>query len=42
MADGWPRLFKKSVDPTVLVELITRAGNEVVDGSDSVDSIEIP
>ncbi len=32
MADGGPRLFKKSVDPTVLVELITRGGDEVVFG----------
>jgi Protein of unknown function (DUF1559) len=42
MADGSPRLFKKSVDPTVLVELITRGGNEVVYGSDSGEAIEIP
>ena len=42
MADGWPRLFKKSVDPTVLVELITRGGNEVVYGADSGEGIEIP
>jgi hypothetical protein len=42
MADGWPRLFKKSVDPTVLVELITRGGSEVVYGSDSGESIDIP
>jgi RNA polymerase sigma factor (sigma-70 family) len=42
MADGWPRLFKKSIDPTVLVELITRGGKEIIFGSDSGESIEIP
>jgi hypothetical protein len=42
MADGWPLLFKKSVDPTVLGELITRGGNEVLSGSDVGEIIEIP
>ena len=41
-ADGLPRLFKKSVDPTLLVEMITRGGNEVIDWSDSGEGIEIP
>jgi hypothetical protein len=41
-ADGWPLLIKKSVDPTLLVELITRGGNEVLFGSDVGEVIEIP
>ncbi len=30
-ADGFPRLFKKSLDPTLLVEMITYGGGEVID-----------
>ena len=41
-ADGCPRLFKKSVDPTLLVEMITRGGSEVIDLSDSGEGIQIP
>jgi hypothetical protein len=41
-ADGFPRLFKKSLNPTLLVEITTRGGGEVVDLSDSGEGIQIP
>jgi Protein of unknown function (DUF1559) len=30
-ADGWPRLFKKSLNPNLLVQMITYSGNEIID-----------
>jgi RNA polymerase sigma factor (sigma-70 family) len=43
MADGCPLLLlKKSVDPTVLGDLITRGGNEILVVSDVGEIIEIP
>jgi RNA polymerase sigma factor (sigma-70 family) len=41
-ADGVPRLFKKSLNPTLLVEIITRGGGEVVDLSDAGEGVQIP
>ena len=41
-ADGSPRLFKKSVDPTLLVEMITRGGGEVIDLSNAGEGIQVP
>ncbi len=41
-ADGYPRLFKKSLDPTLFVEITTRGGGEIVDLSDSGEGIQIP
>jgi RNA polymerase sigma factor (sigma-70 family) len=41
-ADGFPRLFTKTVDPTLLVHMITRGGGEVVDLSDAGEGIQIP
>jgi RNA polymerase sigma factor (sigma-70 family) len=41
-ADGFPRLFKKSLDPTLLVEMITYGGGEVIDLSGAGEGIRIP
>ena len=41
-ADGFPRFFKKTVDPTLLVEMITRGGGEVIDLSSAGEGIHIP
>ena len=44
-ADGSPRLFKKSLDPTVLVNMITRGGFDVVDLGDYShvgEAIQVP
>ena len=41
-ADGAVRLFKKSLDPTLLVEMITRGGMEVIDLSIAGEGIHIP
>jgi RNA polymerase sigma factor (sigma-70 family) len=41
-ADGAVRLFKKSLDPTLLVEMITRGGGEVIDLSNAGESIQVP
>ena len=41
-ADGFPRLFKKSLDPTLLVEMITHGGGEVIDLSSAGEGIQIP
>ncbi len=40
-ADG-ARLFKKSLNPTLLVEMITRGGIEVIDLSNAGEGIQIP
>ncbi len=41
-ADGFPRLFKKTLDPTLLVEMITRGGGEVIDLANAGEGIQIP
>jgi len=41
-ADGFPRFFKKTVDPTLLVEMTTRGGGEVIDLSNAGEGIHIP
>ena len=41
-ADGFPRLLKKSLDPTLLVEMITYGGGEVVNLSGAGEGIHIP
>jgi hypothetical protein len=41
-ADGFPRLFKKSLDPTLLVEMITYGGYEVINLSGAGEGINIP
>ena len=41
-ADGALRLFKKSLDPTLLVEMITRGGGEIIDLSNAGESIQVP
>jgi RNA polymerase sigma factor (sigma-70 family) len=41
-ADGAVRLFKKSLDPTLLVEMITRGGMEVIDLSSAGEGIQLP
>jgi hypothetical protein len=41
-ADGFPRLFKKSLNPTLLVEMTTRGGGEVIDLSSAGEGIQIP
>ena len=41
-ADGSPRLFKKSLNPTLLVEITTRGGGEVVDLSNAGEGIQVP
>ncbi len=41
-ADGAVRLFKKSLNPTLLVEITTRGGGEIVDLSKAGDGIELP
>ena len=40
--DGFPRLFKKSLDPTLFVEMITRGGGEVIDLSGAGEGINTP
>ena len=41
-ADGALRLFKKSLDPTLLVEMTTRSGGEIIDVSNAGESIQVP
>jgi len=41
-ADGFPRLFKKSLDPTLFVEMITRGGGEPIDLSNAGEGIQVP
>jgi hypothetical protein len=41
-ADGFPRLFKKSLNPTLLVEMTTRSGGEVIDLSSAGEGIQLP
>jgi hypothetical protein len=41
-ADGALRLFKKSLNPTLLVEMTTRSGGEVIDLSSAGEGIHIP
>jgi RNA polymerase sigma factor (sigma-70 family) len=41
-ADGFPRMFKKTVDPTLLVEMITRGAGEVIDLPSAGEGIQIP
>jgi RNA polymerase sigma factor (sigma-70 family) len=41
-ADGAPRLFKKSLNPKSLVEMITRGAGEVIDLSNAGEGIQVP
>jgi RNA polymerase sigma factor (sigma-70 family) len=41
-ADGALRFFKKSIDPRLLKEVITRNGGEVIDLSNAGEGIDIP
>jgi RNA polymerase sigma factor (sigma-70 family) len=41
-ADGAVRLFKKSLNPRLLVEMITRGATEVIDLSNAGEGIQIP
>ena len=41
-ADGATRFFKKSSDPRLLTEMITRGGGEVVDQSGAGERIQVP
>jgi len=41
-ADGFPRFFKNSLDPTLLVEMITRGGGEIIDLSNAGEGIQVP
>jgi RNA polymerase sigma factor (sigma-70 family) len=40
-ADGFPRFFKKTIDPTLLVDMITRGGGEVIDLSGAGEGIQV-
>jgi RNA polymerase sigma factor (sigma-70 family) len=41
-ADGFPRFFKKSIDPSLLKEMITRNGGEVINLSNAGEGIHVP
>ncbi len=41
-ADGFPRFFKKSIDPRFLAQMITRDGGEVIDLSKAGEGIHVP
>ncbi len=41
-ADGFPRLFKKSLNSTLLVEMITRGAGEVISLSNAGEGIQVP
>jgi RNA polymerase sigma factor (sigma-70 family) len=41
-ADGFPHLFKNTMDPTLLVEMSTRGGGEVIDLSNAAEGIQVP
>lgn len=40
-ADGFTRLFKKTLDPALLVEITTRGGGEIVDLSNAGEGIQV-
>ncbi len=41
-ADGAPRFIKKSMEPRLLMEMITRGGGEVIDQSGAGERIQVP